>query len=368
MSVEDRLWDVLEPAALREAQRPRVARPRLPALRPAVGLVVMLIVLAAGAAVIAVLARPVPHPATPRPEKVTSVKLGAGLGDVTAGFGSVWIYDVADRRLLRVDAATHRPVEWVNVPNRYLDVALATGAGAVWAVPVQNTGHMAAAIPSRPLRLVRIDPQTGRTIARIPIRIPGGGAIMPFGIEITDAGVWVWGQTGAVRIDPRTNRVALGIAMPNDAVKGFALDGNDVWIATEGARLLRFDAATGKRLTALRGRPQMVPIPVVSVRGAVVYGSNSGTLYAVDATTGRSRWRTPLPGRARSVLPRDGRIWILTTSASSPNDELVALDPDTGRAVARVGLPTGDGVALQAVGSDLWVTGSGGDVHIVHHP
>jgi hypothetical protein len=61
-----------------------------------------------------------------------------------------------------------------------------------------------------------------------------------------------------------------------------------------------------------------------------------------------------------------GHIWILTTSASTPDDELVALDPDDGRVIARVGLPTGDGVALRAVGSDLWVTGSGGDVHIVH--
>ena len=366
MSLEDRLWQALEPAALREAQGPRFTLPRLPALRPVAGVVVVLLALAAGAAVIAVLGRPAPHPAVPHPNKVTNVKLGTGLGDIATGFGSVWTYDVADRRLLRVDAATHRVDEWVSVPNPYLDAALATGAGAVWAVPVQNTGHIAAAIPSRPLRLVRIDPQTGRTVARIPLRIPSGAAIMPFGVQVGDAGVWVWGQSGALRIDPRTNRVVRAIPMPNDAIKGFVLDGSDVWLATEGSRLLRFDAATGKRLAALRGRPQMFPIPVVVVPGLVVYAGGPAMVYAADAPTGRVRWQTHLAAGARAAVVAGGRIWILTTSATSSNDELVALDPADGRVVARIGLPAGDGVALRAVGSDLWVTSSGGDVHIVH--
>src|SRR6185436_4053008 len=107
------------------------------------------------------LARPTSHTAAPAPGKVKTARVGTGLSNAAAGFGAVWMYDAGDQRLLRVDPATHRVLEWMSVPSPLVDVAIATGAGAVWAVPVQNTGHMAAATPSRPLPLVRIDPQSG---------------------------------------------------------------------------------------------------------------------------------------------------------------------------------------------------------------
>ena len=89
-------------------------------------------------------------------------------------------------------------------------------------------------------------------------------------------------------------------------------------------------------------------------------------LYARDPADGRRVWETPAAGGVDSIAYSGGRIWILTTSATRPTDELLALDPGTGRAVARIGLPTSGGVALVAVGSDLWVTDNNGDLHIVH--
>ena len=203
----------------------------------------------------------------------------------------------------------------MSVPSPFVDVAIATGAGAVWAVPVQNTGHMAAAIPSRPLRLVRIDPQSGRTVARVPIRVPGGRPILPFGVEATAGGVWVWGQTAALRIDPHTNRVTQAIRMPNDPIKGFAIDGGDIWIATEGQRLLRFDARTGARTARFPGRPLTQPTSLVVLPHAVVIDGENGTLYARDRATGRTVWKAYLPSRMRSAVTVGDRIWILTASA-----------------------------------------------------
>ena len=46
---------------------------------------------------------------------------------------------------------------------------------------------------------------------------------------------------------PASNRVTGAIRVPDDTIKGFALDGGEIWIATEGSRLLRFDARTGER-------------------------------------------------------------------------------------------------------------------------
>ena len=233
-------------------------------------------------------------------------------------------------------------------------------------MPIHGTGHMVTATPSRPLALVRFDPQTGSEVARVPIRIPGGAPIVPFGVAAADDGVWVWGQTAAVRVDPRTNRVTDAVRLPGDVIKGFTIVAGSIWLATDLGRLLRFDAATTERTAALRGRPLSHTIPLVVVPEAVIIDGQDGILYARDPASGRPLWRVPIAGGVRSALAADGRIWILTASSASAQQELVALDPDTGRAIDRIGLPTGDGVSVQAVGSDLWVTAGSGDIHIVH--
>jgi outer membrane protein assembly factor BamB len=189
---------------------------------------------------------------------------------------------------------------------------------------------------------------------------------MPFGIEATDDAVWVWGQTAALRFDPHSNRVTRAIKSPDDKIKGFAIDGDGIWIATEGARLLRFDARTGERTASFAGRPLNVPVQVIVLDRSIVIDGGHGTLYARDRDTGRAVWEAQLRSRARAAVVVGDRLWILTSSTTEPTDELVALDPDSGRAVARIGLPTSGGVALKAVASDLWVTDQDGDVHIVH--
>jgi hypothetical protein len=373
VSLEDRLWEALEPAVLREVERRRFDGRGLVRglfdqrrLRTAFGVAVVLIALAASAALIAVLGRPAPHPAKPPAHKVTTIGVGEALSHAATGFGAVWTYDISNRRLLEVDAATRRVVRGLAIPGPYVDVAVATGAGAVWALPAKDSGHTDAGIPNRPLVLVRIDPRTGRRTAATPIRVPGGDPVTPFGVEAADSGVWVWGQKAAVRVDPRTARVTAAIVIPGDAIRGFTVDGGSAWVATDGNRLLRYDARSGRRTGAFTGRPLNHSISLVATPEAVVIDGGHGTLYARDPASGHLVWDAPMAGGVRSVVYADGRLWILTTSSTKPTDELVALDPGTGRAVARIGLPTTGGVSLQAVGRDVWVTDHNGDLHIVH--
>ena len=370
-TLEDRFWDALEPAVRRElahAPRARLAPGRFTArgLRAAASVAVVLLALAAGVAVLAALARHAPQPAQPAPTTVETVDVGTALGDAAVGYGAVWTYDIAAAQLLRVDPSTRQVAERLSVPTPYLDVAVATGAGGVWAVPIHGTGHMATATPSHPLVLLRFDPESGRQVARIPVRVPGSAPIVPYGIAAADDGVWVWGQGAAMRVDPRTDRVNGVVRVPGDVIKGFAIAQDSIWVATELGRVQRFDARTTERLAAFRGRPLSHTVPLVVMPQAVVIDGQDGMLYARDPATGRPLWRVPIAGGVRSALAADGRVWILTASSASTRQELVALDPDTGRAVVRIGLPTGDGVSLQAVGSDLWVTSGSGGVHIVH--
>ena len=139
-----------------------------------------------------------------------------------------------------------------------------------------------------------------------------------------------------------------------------------MWVATDGKRLLRYDARSGRRTGAFPGRPLNHSISLLATPAAVVIDGGHGTLFARDPASGRLIWEAHTAGAVRSIVYTGDRIWTLTTSATRPTDELVALNPGNGRAVARIGLPTAGGVALEAVGRDLWVTDHDGDLHIVH--
>jgi outer membrane protein assembly factor BamB len=366
-SLEDRLWNELEPAALR-AQRgaPRARFPR-PRVRGVVHTAVGLVALAAAAAAIGLLARPAlqTRESAPAAGTVQTARVAGGLGDATVGFGAVWAYDTGGR-VLRIDAASRRVTGRVAVPNPYLDAAVAAGAGAVWEVPVIRQHQVTAGDIAKPVTLVRIDPVSAAITARTPVRTAGGEPLVPHGVVARDDVVWVWGAGGAVRVDPASGRVVGTIRLAGDDPKGFALDGGSVWIAMEGGRLLRFDARTGARVASLGNQPTDHPFPLVALPGALVVDDEHGTVLARDAASGRTLWRASVPGGIRSAAADGDRLWILTASESDLRDELVALDPGSGRVTGRIALPDGGGRAVQAVGGALWVTNENGDIHIVN--
>jgi hypothetical protein len=360
MSLEDRIWAELEPAA----RRRRPARLPAPDLRLAAGVVMLLVALAAGAALVGVLDRTAPT-VKPGPRKVVTVPVAPGISDAAVGFGGVWIVD-ASHGLLRVDPATHRVSGRLDVPNPWLDARVVVAAGSVWLAPTHDTGHQMVPRMTKAATLNRIDPLTGDVTARIPLDAPGGPPIMPIGVVTASDQIWVWGQAGALRVDPRTNRVTQAIRVPGDNIKAFAAGGGNAWVVAELGRLLRFDVRTGRREAARRVAPVTTPFPLLALPGALIVHESSGVVAARDPGTGRALWKVRMPGGMRAAVVAGGRVWILTTSDTRPADDLVALDPATGRTVERISLPTSGGIAVAVVGSSLWVTDASGAVDIVH--
>ena len=168
----------------------------------------------------------------------------------------------------RLDTATGRVLTW-----RSLDAfGIATGDGQVW-------------IRDRENRVVRLDPETGHVLARIPL--PAGAlsaiAVGAGSVWLTDpvAGtVWrvdsrrleartiavapgvdsvgvgagaVWATNrvrGTVtRIDPSSNRVAATISLGNSP-RGVAVGGGRVWVAVAGPGPKALPAAGGLRAGA----------------------------------------------------------------------------------------------------------------------
>lgn len=89
--------------------------------------------------------------------------------------------------------------------------------------------------------------------------------------------------------------------------------------------LYALDAATGRG----RWRFETGPISAPAVAGGVVYfGNQHGTVYALDAGTGRERWRFETGGSVSSSAPAlmGGLVFV-----GSGDSNMYALDADTGQ-------------------------------------
>ena len=218
---ETRLRLALREAAERTQHRSLAGRAiaAAPSLTATAGTAMAVIATLAVAAIFAVTLHRSASPLAP-PQVVARLQLADSLGGgTTAAFGSVWLDDTTRDQLIRVDARTRHVVARLPVHG---DVVSAAAAGALW---VLEGGHGLDFTGP----LLRIDPRTNRVTARVPLRTPAG---KPFnaaagGLLGTTQDVWVYGQSGALHIDPRrTATYAITTSAPPDSLASL---GGDLW-------------------------------------------------------------------------------------------------------------------------------------------
>ena len=201
--------------------------------------------------------------------------LGMPASTLAVGLGSVWVA-AADRPvLLRIDPVYgsiqrryRLPAAEAGRPDRLGGLAVA--AGSVWV----SQGEQ---------RVLRVDPRSGRTLARI--RAPGAGSL-----AATDEAVWVsGGDRGAIyRIDPATDTVVTRVAL-DPFVCCVALGGGYVW-------------AMNYRVWKLSSDGQVVSSVPIDGDGANL------------AFTGRALWVAEgVGGRQTRIEPRDDATRTLRT-------------------------------------------------------
>jgi hypothetical protein len=285
------------------------------------------------------------------PGAIQTLQPAEGLGAVSGGHGDAWVDDRWGERLVRIDRGSGRVEARLPVQGR---LALASGAGAVWAL--QSGGGY-----GRGLRgpLLRIDPATNRVMDRIVLPVLG------FGVLARGDSVWVWGPDDLLRIDARTDRVARHIALAGDRgeTTGFALIGDEPVITTADGHLVRFDPRTGAERQAL-ALPFAAPsLQSDSGRRAVV--TAGGTVAAVDPRNGAPLWRARLGFRVGAVLEAGGALWAFGANVRDPGDRVWKLDPATGRTLGSVLLPAFGTTGMAALGRTLWVTTASGRVLVL---
>jgi streptogramin lyase len=278
-----------------------------------------------------------------------SIRIGGQLSVVRADAAGVWVQ--RDREVVRVDPGTNQVT--ARLPMHLPDSDLAAvGHGSLWLTQVaQGT-------------VTRVDPATGRTLATI--RVPGAQAPMGIDVAVGPGVVWMAYDLGTLgggiiaRVDLATNTVAATVRIP-DSPGELAIGDRAVlvWTGHGSGVADQIDPATNR--VAAR-------IPVCRGSNSVAYGAGAfwitcdeGTLLRVDPLTHRVAATVALGGQAGSAgwVAADGSvIWM-----ANLEDTLFRIDPQSNTILGSgpvIG-PDGSYITDLTVGPDaVWLTTSHG--------
>ena len=238
-------------------------------------------------------AEPAPIPGRPPATTIapTGVVRAGDIGpvdDVAVGPGAVWAASGAT--ITRFDSVTGRPtatVEAVTAISPPPVLGVTVGPGALWVTAIGE-------------RLLRVDPQTARVVARVAV-VPSAAAAVAAG------SVWVPccegdGRGRLARVDPATNRVVVLVALPGMGNAVGAGPGG-VWVRGVGGRVWRVDPTANKVVAA-------VPVPTSGRPGSVavtrdaVWLSDPDTATVVRIDRGVTAW----PATALTPTGRTSRL------------------------------------------------------------
>ena len=149
---------------------------------------------------------------------------GVRPGAITFGFGSLWVANMDDQTVSRVNAATLRTTRYI--PVNGVPTGIAASANAIWVVE-SNAGATAVSVN-------RLDPEFDSVgpAVRIGNVVPGGpGAIAAHGNA-----VWVAPSSGLLtRLDPATAQIAHHGVDPNAGPTAIAINNDVVWLTDDEA-------------------------------------------------------------------------------------------------------------------------------------
>jgi YVTN family beta-propeller protein len=228
---------------------------------------------------------------------VGAITVGTRPGPIAFGAGSIWVGNLDDRTVTRVDPSRRTVRRHIALDNR-TPTGLAVGFGFVW-VAHGLRGQVS-----------RIDPQFNQ--ATPPTDVGGTAFGSPNGnVALDEDSVWaVFGDSTLARLEPVTGRV-LESARAGSLPVGVAVGSSSVWVANSGdATVTRYNPAA------------FAEAPL-------------GTFNVGKRPTG--------------IAAGEDAIWVANTA----DDTVTRIDPDAGAAVP---ISVGEGPTAIAVGADaVWV-------------
>src|SRR6266511_651844 len=235
---------------------------------------------------------------SPQPPLVRKVALSHPVDGVAAGAGAVWAS--AGRELLRVDPRTAEVVARLAVPTGTAPVAAPGVAAGVWAVCCGADRTL-----GRP-RLTRIDPDSNRVVATIPL--PGPADAVGAGL----AGVWVRSPGGPIwEVDPARNRLAATVRVPG----GLGAGAGSVLVA--GGMVLVADPSNGTvhivdadRDRLAEGEFDAAGRDVVADERGIVWAHSDQRVVGFGPDHTRGRTLDEAAGAIRALAAGRDALWV----------------------------------------------------------
>jgi len=282
---------------------------------------VALAALGVGATAAVVFDDPAPVPVLPNsvavidPEAnrvVDSVAVGSRPGPVAFGDGSVWVGNLADRNLTRIDPDTMKVLATISLGKR-TPTGIAFGFGAVW-VAHGLLGDLS-----------RVDPQFNEPALPTDVADPIFGS--PNGSVTTGLGsVWaVFGDSTLARIEPADARV-VERTRAGSLPGGITISGASVWVANSGdATVTRYNPSTFTEAPLDIFRVGRRPTGIAAGEEAIwVVNTASDSLRRIDPRSGDEEQITVGRG-ATAVAVGEGAVWVANPEAGT----LSRIDPET---------------------------------------
>jgi YVTN family beta-propeller protein len=271
---------------------------------------------------------------------VDDIQVGTRPGPITFGAGSLWVGNLDDRAVTRIDARERTVLRFsITLENR-TPTGLAFGFGDVW-VAHGRRGNVSRIDPqfndvSLPINVVGtafyVGPNgavaTGEgsvwavfndsTLARIEpdslrVETTRAGAL-PAGIVVGSGSVWV-SNSGQAKVgrynpaafqdpidEPRVGRRPTGIASGEAA-------GDPIWVANSAADTVsRIDPQDGAVVPVRVGEG---PTAIAVAPGAVwVVNSGDGTLSRIDPETNEEEQRVTIGNVPAGIAFAEGLLWV----------------------------------------------------------
>jgi YVTN family beta-propeller protein len=269
-------------------------------------------------------------------EIVAELPVGPRPGPIAFGNGVVWVGNLGDRTLMRIDARRREIVRTVPLESR-TPTGLAVGYAAVWVA--HGRGGQLSRVDSQFNQVTTIE------VAGTPFTSQNGG------VAVGAGAVWaVYGDSTVARIRPTDPRVT-GKTYGGSAPAAVVVGSGSVWVAnSEDATVDRFNPATFKegpiRSTSVGTRPTGIAFGEGSVW---VAATGDDVVTRIDPST-YATTTIPVGDSPVAVAVGAGAVWV----ANADSGTVSRIDPLTNKVVS---IAIGNAPSGIAVGEGLvWVS------------
>ena len=271
----------------------------------------------------------------PETNRVVDVVHTGGIqpGPVAVGAGSLWVGNIEDKNLTRIDLATRRVIK--TIPLGATPTGIAYGAGAVWVVHGLRG------------RLTRVDPQF---YAKRSIKVTGNPIYYTNAAVVVDGGaVWaVFGDSTLARIEPSPLR-KVGSTLAGQGPAGIAAGSGSLWVSNSGdSTVQRFDPTTFEQGFLDERNVGRTPSGIAAGEGAVWAASASDDVVTWIDTGSKSTIPIRVGDGPTNVAVGAGAVWV----ANKDGRTISRLDPTRREVVETIELgaaPAGIVVADELV-------------------